>query len=213
MDPKMDSGFLAPGETLVDDYDIFRALLPEEIIGIMDQLLCCEIAWHEGYPLAQTIFTSHYIDKLLSTESKQISDISFVPRGERLNAGELGGGGGELVHIVLRAYSIGLIKCCDFTLDEINRSLDGGGTRVNFYEEEDFSGHTYGRDMFSCITKEPIIAALYQAVEWVETESLKEYANSYHPQSFTHLLTHLEKFIQIPYCRVKPDLVCFTSSS
>jgi hypothetical protein len=174
MDPKMDSGFLAPGETLVDYYDIFRALLPEEVIGIMDQLLCCEMAWHEGYPLAQTLFTSHYIDRLLSKESKRLEDIQFSLAGEKLNED-------GILNIVLRAYCIGLIKCCDYTLDEINRSLDGGGTRVNFYEEEDFSGHTYGRELFSCISKEPIISALYQAVEWVESESLKEYENPPHP--------------------------------
>lgn len=43
MDPKMDSGFLAPGETLDDEYDVSRPLLPEEVIGIIDQLLCHEV--------------------------------------------------------------------------------------------------------------------------------------------------------------------------
>ena len=43
MDPKMDSGFLADGETLEDDYDVLRKLLPEEVIGIIDQLLCFEV--------------------------------------------------------------------------------------------------------------------------------------------------------------------------
>ena len=43
MDPKMDSGYLAPGETLDDDYDVLRDLLPEEVIGIMDQMLCYEV--------------------------------------------------------------------------------------------------------------------------------------------------------------------------
>ena len=42
MDPKMDSGFVTPGESLEDDYDVMRTLLPEEAIGIMDQLLCYE---------------------------------------------------------------------------------------------------------------------------------------------------------------------------
>lgn len=44
MDPKMDSGYLASGETLDDDYDVLGALLPEEVIGIMDQLLCFEVS-------------------------------------------------------------------------------------------------------------------------------------------------------------------------
>ena len=43
MHPKMDSGFLEAGETLDDDYDVLRELLPEETIGIMDQLLCFEV--------------------------------------------------------------------------------------------------------------------------------------------------------------------------
>ncbi|KAI5281160.1 hypothetical protein KEM52_003982, partial [Ascosphaera acerosa] len=42
MDPKMDSGYVAPGETLDDDYDVSRDLSAEEVIGIMDQLLCHE---------------------------------------------------------------------------------------------------------------------------------------------------------------------------
>lgn len=44
MDPKMDSGYLAPGDTLEDDYDIKRDLLPEEVIGIIDQLICHEVS-------------------------------------------------------------------------------------------------------------------------------------------------------------------------
>jgi len=43
MDPKMDSGFLAPGETMEDEYDFSQALLPEEVLGIIDQLLCHEV--------------------------------------------------------------------------------------------------------------------------------------------------------------------------
>lgn len=43
MDPKMDSGYLAPGETLEDDYDVLGELLPEEVIEIMDQMLCYEV--------------------------------------------------------------------------------------------------------------------------------------------------------------------------
>lgn len=48
MDPKMDSGYLAKGETLDDDYDVLRDLLPEEVIGIMDQMLCYEVYSYGG---------------------------------------------------------------------------------------------------------------------------------------------------------------------
>lgn len=43
MDRKMDSGCLEPGETMEDEYDFRQNLLPEEIIGIIDQLLCHEV--------------------------------------------------------------------------------------------------------------------------------------------------------------------------
>ena len=48
MDPKMDSGFLGPGQTLDDDYDVLRELQPEEVVGIMDQLLCSEVVTCPG---------------------------------------------------------------------------------------------------------------------------------------------------------------------
>ena len=41
----MDSGYLAPGEALEDDYDVMRELQPEEALGIMDELLCHEVRW------------------------------------------------------------------------------------------------------------------------------------------------------------------------
>jgi Mak10 subunit, NatC N(alpha)-terminal acetyltransferase len=44
MDSKMDSGHLEPGESLEDKYDILRSLLPEEVIGIMDHILCHEVS-------------------------------------------------------------------------------------------------------------------------------------------------------------------------
>lgn len=48
MDSKMDSGYLGPGENqahaLEDDHDIMRELAPEEVVGIMDELLCHEVS-------------------------------------------------------------------------------------------------------------------------------------------------------------------------
>ena len=58
MDPKMDSGYLAPGEKLDDDYDVLRPLLPGEVIGIMDQLICFEV----GLCSPQTRFASDLSD-------------------------------------------------------------------------------------------------------------------------------------------------------
>lgn len=39
----MDSGCLVEGESLDEEYDVTRNLLPEEVLGIVDQLLCSEV--------------------------------------------------------------------------------------------------------------------------------------------------------------------------
>ena len=44
MDPKMDSGYLEPGESLEDSYDVLRELLPAEVIAVMDKILCYEVS-------------------------------------------------------------------------------------------------------------------------------------------------------------------------
>ncbi|EAT91344.2 hypothetical protein SNOG_01695 [Parastagonospora nodorum SN15] len=138
----MDSGFLQPGETLEDDYDTLAPLLPEELIGIMDQLLCHEMAWHTGYPLSQTLFTSVYIDKLLWPETRILEKVQFyrgdIPDEQRP---------GPLLQ-VLRAYCLALIKGCDYVIAKI--------AGRDYFEEEDFCTHTYNRVLL-VIPPRPIV--------------------------------------------------------
>jgi hypothetical protein len=154
MDPKMDSGFLEPGETLEDDYDTLAPLLPEELIGIMDQLLCYEMAWHTGYPLSQTLFTSVYIDKLLWPETKVLEQAQFY-RGEIPNDRRPG----PLLE-VLRAYCLAVIKGCDFVIAKI--------TGRDYFEEEDFCTHTYNRVLFVSTPMDVFLRELDDAVDTVE---------------------------------------------
>lgn len=44
MDPKMDSGCVKSEDELEELYDVSRKLLPEEVLGIIDQLLCLEVS-------------------------------------------------------------------------------------------------------------------------------------------------------------------------
>ena len=64
------------------------------------------MAWHMGYPLSQSLFTSLYLDRLLWPESKTLGQCRFererIPEGNRM------------LHVVLRAYCLGLVKTCDF---------------------------------------------------------------------------------------------------
>ncbi|KAI1099097.1 Mak10-domain-containing protein [Jackrogersella minutella] len=132
MDPKMDSGTLAEGESLDEEYDVSRDLLPEEILGIIDQLLCLEMAWHLGYPLSQTLFTSVYIESLMKPRPTDIDQADFIRDAQ-------GRERQPKLLFVLRAYCLGLLKACCFVNELVKDEL--------YYEEEDFVTNTYDRKL------------------------------------------------------------------
>lgn len=134
MDAKMDSGHVPPDDTFDPDFDVSKPLSEQQALWIMDQLMCLEITWQDGYPLSQTIFTSLHIHHILSPTPPV--DYSFYPNGERpkkLKDRQ------AMIHQALRVYCMGLIKCCHAALQLIQSQ--------NFYEEEDFVTHLFGREL------------------------------------------------------------------
>ncbi|KAK0113641.1 hypothetical protein ONS95_013887 [Cadophora gregata] len=151
MDRKMDSGYLEPGETMEDEFDFDQVLLPEEIIGIIDQLMCHEMAWHMGHPLAQTIFTSLYIDRILSPCPLNL-DQTYFDRRETWED--------EPVTLqILRAYCLGLIKTCYY----VNNRVKSEHT----YEEEDFVTHTFHQNLLEEIDHEAIVGFLAETIDLI----------------------------------------------
>ncbi|KAG4435336.1 hypothetical protein IFR05_009190 [Cadophora sp. M221] len=148
MDRKMDSGYLEPGETMEDEFDFGQDLLPEEIIGIIDQLLCHEMAWHMGHPLAQTIFTSLYLDRILSPCPLNVSQ-TFFDRNESCT-------GEPMTLQILRAYCLGLLKTCCYVNDRVKSE--------HTYEEEDFVTHTFHRSLVEGIEHEKIVEFLDETI-------------------------------------------------
>ncbi|KAL2872538.1 N-alpha-acetyltransferase 35, NatC auxiliary subunit [Aspergillus lucknowensis] len=164
MDSKMDSGYLGSeedGRSLEDDYDVLRDLSPEEVLGIMDELLCHEMAWHMGHPLSQTLFTSLYLDKLLWPVPKNFEDTQFG-RG-RIDGGKAGP---KMVDTVLRAYCLGLVKCCDFVHARVTAEF--------FYEEEDFSTQLYNRSLLSHFDSDLFCDLLHRAISWIDDQTTIE---------------------------------------
>ncbi|KAH8593661.1 amino-acid N-acetyltransferase-like protein subunit Mak10 [Bisporella sp. PMI_857] len=156
MDRKMDSGYLEPGETMDDEYDYGKPLLPEEIIGIIDQLLCHEMAWHMGYPLSQTIFTSLYIDRIMMPTPLKVEDTYF-DRSESCSNDE------SLQLQVLRAYCLGLVKTCSFINDRVKAE--------HYYEDEDFVTHTYNRNLLEAIDHTLVIDFLKRTTNRLSTDN------------------------------------------
>ncbi|KAM7199598.1 N-alpha-acetyltransferase 35, NatC auxiliary subunit [Rhypophila sp. PSN 637] len=141
MDPKMDSGCLAPGESLDEDYDVTRPLQPAEVVGIIDQLLCLEMAWHLGYPLSQTLLTNVYIEAMLMPAPTNLREAHFIR-----NHAE--GARPDPMFTVLRAYCLGLLKSCWYVNQRIKRE--------HYYEEEDFVTNTYHRSLLDNIDRKEI---------------------------------------------------------
>ncbi|KAJ5815721.1 NatC N(alpha)-terminal acetyltransferase Mak10 subunit [Penicillium riverlandense] len=162
MDSKMDSGYIAPGENqaqaLEDDYDVRRELTPAEVVGLMDELLCHEMAWHMGHPLSQTLFTSIYLDKLLWPVPKTVEDARF---DRTRPATDL-----PLVNLVLRAYCLALVKACDFVHSRVAAEY--------FFEEEDFVTQLYNRNLLSVFDPSNFEQLLDQAIDWIDKEAEME---------------------------------------
>jgi len=71
-----------------------------------------------GHPLSQSLFTSLYLDRLLWPEPRTLEQARFDRDG--LSQGN------KLLHLVLWAYCLGLIKTCDL----VHRRV----TTEHFYE-------------------------------------------------------------------------------
>ncbi|KAL8899329.1 MAG: hypothetical protein Q9192_001623 [Flavoplaca navasiana] len=155
MDPKMDSGFLTQGETFEDEFDILKELLPEEMVGLMDQVLRHEMAWHMGHPLSQSLFTSYYIDRLLWPEPKKLEEASFDRQARATGNG--------MLHVVFRAYCLALIKCCDHVYTRIRAE--------HYYEEEDFVSNLYNRNLLTNFESDQIEVLLREAMKFTEQQS------------------------------------------
>ncbi|SPO03441.1 related to MAK10 Glucose-repressible protein [Cephalotrichum gorgonifer] len=153
MDPKMDSACSDPHGEHQEVYDVRQELLPDEVLGIMDQLLCYEMAWHLGYPLSQTLFTSVYVEEILMPTPKTIEDADFIRKSP---PGYLRP---PLLQI-LRAYCIGVLKTCGQVVQRVQTE--------SYYEEEDFVSNTYHRTLLDNVETDAVVACMLDARKLTE---------------------------------------------
>lgn len=82
-----------------------------------------------GHPLSQTIFTSLYIDRILSPAPTSL-DETYFDRSEKCLDDE------PLTHQVLRAYCLGLLKTCFYVNSRVKSE--------HFYEVSQIRGVDVG---------------------------------------------------------------------
>lgn len=136
------------------------------------------MAWHMGHPLAQTIFTSLYIDRLLHPSPTSLDETLF-DRIESCDAEE------PLMLQVLRAYCLGLIKTCWYVNNRIRSEIfyevfvyfsqSGHSCTYEDNQEEDFATHTFHRNLLEGIERDAILQFLEETRELVlHTQDLPE---------------------------------------
>ncbi|KIW99425.1 uncharacterized protein Z518_11413 [Rhinocladiella mackenziei CBS 650.93] len=157
-DPKMDSGSLAFDPEIEDDFNFATTVSAEEIIWLMDELMYREVAWHMGYPLSQTLFTSVHIERLLWPEPKQLSDARFDKDPVQMVSSP------SLLRDVFQPYCIGLIKSCDLVLSMISTE--------HYYEEEDFATQIFNRPLLHDFPVHDVVKLVQNACLWVHNSEM-----------------------------------------
>ncbi|KAF2162062.1 hypothetical protein M409DRAFT_69297 [Zasmidium cellare ATCC 36951] len=162
MDPKMDSGRIPPGDSFEPDFDVCAGLNANQVLWIMDELFRLEMSFQDGYPLSQNIFTSLHVFRLLAPENRHPYHLRF----EGLSAKDETTVQQQLVHFVLRAYCIAVVKCVQCTLNLIQT--------YTYYEEEDFVTYLFGRELLPTLSPVDGTRLLIDAADWLETSGLDQ---------------------------------------
>lgn len=153
-EPRFDSGL-----SLLDDsrppFDSLTPLLPEEVCWMIDRAFSCEMAWHAGCTLSQTVFSFLYVHALPNMDPDTIAQ-SHHRESDRARPI-------ELVSVVLRASVLGLLKCCDLAWRELIKG--------NVYDSEDWQSEKCDVPMSETYPVSRILGILDEACIWVRNSS------------------------------------------
>ncbi|KAF7777691.1 hypothetical protein Agabi119p4_3763 [Agaricus bisporus var. burnettii] len=111
-EPRLDSGYIAPGDTKVE-FNPLALLLPEELCWIIDTALFYEMEWHNGNFMSHSVHTFLYFHHLDYIDPDIVPSY-FLNSNDPLRPP-------ELITVVLRAAVAGLLKCCDLTWRELSK--------------------------------------------------------------------------------------------
>lgn len=150
-EPRLDSGFVPPGEVR-REFEPLQPLLPEEVCWILDRAFACEMEWHSGNMLAQTVFTFLFVHHLAVVEPDAVP--MRMPQSQAEFARPI-----ELITVVVRAAVWGMLKCCDLSWRELSKG--------NVYDGEDWQGDKCDVSLLENTTVRQCLALLDEAMYWI----------------------------------------------
>ncbi|KAF8510336.1 Mak10 subunit, NatC N-terminal acetyltransferase-domain-containing protein [Gautieria morchelliformis] len=159
MDPRMDTGMAEEPPP----FDPNRPLLPAEVCWILDRSFACEMSWHTGLALSQTVYTLRYVHHVGDIthpyfkvdDGTKLVEQSLAPENPERPL--------ELVTLVLRASVFCLLKCCDLVWREVSRG--------HIVDGEDWSLEKYDVSLCENVPPESVLNLLDEAVTWVQGSS------------------------------------------
>ncbi|EIW85641.1 Mak10-domain-containing protein [Coniophora puteana RWD-64-598 SS2] len=162
-EPRFDSGMMS--ENPPAEFRPLMPLFPQEVCWIMDRIFACEMEWHVGYTLSQTIFSCHYVHNLHYIDPEFVDpaaitiDLSHssdapTPRFDESHPP-------ELVTRVLLGSVMALLKCCDLVWRELSKD--------NIIDTEDWQSEKCDVSMKEGYPVRHILNLLDAGIYWVET--------------------------------------------
>ncbi|KAI0933432.1 hypothetical protein AcV5_005579 [Taiwanofungus camphoratus] len=154
-EPRMDSGMVLEQHRR-SPFEPLTLLLPQEVCWILDRSFACEMEWHAGSTLSQTVYTLLYVHHL--------SDMNpdFISRGPEISTDPFRPL--ELITLVLRASVFALLKSCDMTWREFSKG------RV--HDNEDWQSEKCEVSLLEGVNADFVIQKLDDACQWLRASSL-----------------------------------------
>ena len=189
MDARMDSGMELPASELpesdrldptllipsADQFDAFEPLTVADVLWIIDRLLACEAAWHQGSALSQTLYTCLYFHAIKSLShkhprfhsSKARQGISGESVSESATSHHPSASNDQpplqLLYKVLRSFILATVKTIDIAWTELT-------SKQHLHDGEDFASDKNGLNLLETTDTGYVIAELEDALEWVQSQ-------------------------------------------
>ncbi|KAF8461150.1 Mak10 subunit, NatC N-terminal acetyltransferase-domain-containing protein [Russula ochroleuca] len=141
--PRMDSGLILDDEAKRPQFNPLTTLLPEEVCYILDRVIACEMEWHAGYTLPQTIYSCLYVHYLADIDPEESARHS------------------ALVTVVLNTAITALLKCCDLSWRELNRG--------RLHDTEDWHSEKFGVSLLESLPVASVLSRLDDAKNCIQT--------------------------------------------
>ncbi|KAJ3869867.1 Mak10 subunit, NatC N-terminal acetyltransferase-domain-containing protein [Lentinula novae-zelandiae] len=151
-EPRLDTGIQLEN-TERPQFDPLTPLLPEEICWIIDRSMAYETEWHASNPLAHTVFTLLYVHCLNDVDPDV---LPFLPMIDLDSSRPL-----ELITVILRAYTSGLLKSCSIAWNELSKG--------SLLDTEDWHSDKSDVSLLEGWPVKAAIARLDTALAWLST--------------------------------------------